>query len=34
LKLEDALEMGLECEEFTHQNALPEMLELNDLERK
>jgi hypothetical protein len=34
LKLEDALDMGLQCEEFTRQNALPCMLELNDLERE
>jgi hypothetical protein len=34
LKIEDALAMGLECEEFTRQNALPEMLALNEVERK
>jgi hypothetical protein len=34
LKIEDALAMGLECEEFTRQNALPEMLELNEVERQ
>jgi hypothetical protein len=32
LNLEDALAMDFECEEFTRQNALPKMLELNDLE--
>ena len=32
LKIEDALEMGLQCETFNRKNALPKMLELNDLE--
>jgi hypothetical protein len=34
LKLEEALEMGLQTEEFTRQNALPEALELSDMEKK
>jgi hypothetical protein len=34
LNLEDALAMDFECEEFTRQNALPEMLELNEVERQ
>ncbi|MDA8336993.1 MAG: ATP-binding protein [Peptococcaceae bacterium] len=34
LKLKDALDMGLQTEEFTRQNALPEALELSDMEKK
>jgi hypothetical protein len=34
LNLEDALAMDFECEEFTRKNALPEMLALNEVERK
>jgi hypothetical protein len=34
LKLEDALAMGLETEEFSRKKALPQYLELTDLESK